>query len=166
MTSLSASFEMTLSRVPTLSAPDWITGAESRYDILAKMPPGATPGQAPRMMQALLAERFQLEFRHEHRVLPHYALVVAKDGPRMPKATSAPVNAPAGVNGQLHIPSNRMPMSGVVSACLDSGRSPGTGGPAWSLDFHRRSGTVGSQTGLAERADGRHGHRSRRKNSG
>jgi len=98
-----------------LSAPDWITGSESRYDILAKMPPGATPDRAPEMMQALLAERFKLEFHHAQRVLNYYALVVGKGGPRMPEPTASPVTAPAGINGQLHILSNRMPMSEVVS---------------------------------------------------
>ncbi len=33
----------------------------------------------------------------------------------MPGPTAAPVTPPAGVNGQLHILSNRMPMSDVVS---------------------------------------------------
>jgi uncharacterized protein (TIGR03435 family) len=74
-----------------LSAPDWITSAESRYNILAKMPSGATPDQVPQMMQALLAERFRLEFHREQRVLHYYALVVAKGGPRMPEPTAAPV---------------------------------------------------------------------------
>ena len=98
-----------------LSAPDWMTSAESRYDIQAKTPPGATPGQIPQMMQALLAERFKLEFHHEQRVLNYYALVVGNGGPKMPKPTAAPVTAPAGINGQLRILSNRMPMADVVS---------------------------------------------------
>lgn len=99
-----------------LSAPDWITSAESRYDIQAKAPPGATPDQIRQMMQALLAERFTLKFHHEQRALNYYALVVGKDGPRMPEPTAAPVTVPAGVNGQLRILSNRMPMAEVVSS--------------------------------------------------
>jgi len=98
-----------------LSAPDWITSTESRYNILAKMPSGAKPDEVPQMMQALLAERFRLEFHREQRVLNYYALVVAKGGPRMPGPAAAPVTLPAGVNGQLHILSSHMPMAEVVS---------------------------------------------------
>ncbi len=99
-----------------LSAPDWITSAEFRYDILAKTPPGATPEQIPQMMRALLAERFRLEFHREQRTLSYYALVVAKGGPRMPGPTAAPVAVPAGINGQLRIVSNRMAMAEVASS--------------------------------------------------
>jgi uncharacterized protein (TIGR03435 family) len=67
------------------------------------------------MMQALLAERFKLAFHREQRVLNYYALVVAKGGPRLREPTAAPATMPAGVNGQLSILSNRMPMATVVS---------------------------------------------------
>ena len=67
------------------------------------------------MLQALLAERLKLTYHHEQRSLSYYALVIAKGGPRMPEPSAAPVTIPAGVKGQLHIVSNRMPMSDVVS---------------------------------------------------
>jgi len=98
-----------------LLGPDWVTSAESRYNIVAKAAPGTMRDQIPEMMQALLAERFKLAYHHEQRSLSHYALVVAKGGPRMPGPTDAPATIPAGVKGQLHIVSNRMPMSDVVS---------------------------------------------------
>lgn len=99
-----------------LSAPDWITSSESRYDIVAKMPSGSTPDQAPQMMQALLAERFRLEFHHEQRVFSYFALEVAKGGPKMPGPSAGPAAMPTGVQGQLHILSNRMPMAEVASS--------------------------------------------------
>ena len=43
-------------------APDWITSTESRYNIVAKTAPGTAHDQIPKMMQALLAERFKLAF--------------------------------------------------------------------------------------------------------
>jgi hypothetical protein len=41
-----------------LSGPDWLS--VQRFDILAKMPEGATKEQVPEMLQALLADRFKL----------------------------------------------------------------------------------------------------------
>ncbi len=41
-----------------LSGPDWM--AAQRFDILAKIPEGATKDDVPQMLQALLAERFKL----------------------------------------------------------------------------------------------------------
>src|SRR5215467_6333870 len=42
-----------------LTAPDWMNGmAAQRWDIMAKMPPGANKDQVPEMIQALLADRF------------------------------------------------------------------------------------------------------------
>jgi uncharacterized protein (TIGR03435 family) len=79
------------------------------------MAPGTTPGEAPKMMQSLLAERFHLALHREKRELAYYALVVAKGGPKMPEANDAPAGVPAGVQGQLRIVSNRMPMSAVVT---------------------------------------------------
>ncbi len=98
-----------------LSGPDWITSAESRYNIVAKAAPGTARDRFPEMMQALLAERFRLAYHHEQRPLSYYALVVAKGGPRMSQPADAPATLPAGVKGQLRILSNRMPMSDVVS---------------------------------------------------
>lgn len=98
-----------------LSGPEWITSKEVRYDIVAKTAPGTTRGQALQMMRALLAERFKLALHREQRVLPYYALLVAKGGPKIHEATDGPANVPAGVQGQLRIISNRMPMSLVVT---------------------------------------------------
>lgn len=67
------------------------------------------------MMQALLAERFKLALHREQRVLAYDALVVGKGGSKMPEAKDAPASAPAGVQGQLRIISNRMPMSSLVT---------------------------------------------------
>jgi uncharacterized protein (TIGR03435 family) len=108
-------FAYALSSNLQLSAPDWITSTESRYNIVAKTGPGTTRNQILQMMQALLAERFKLAFHHEQRVLNYYVLVVAKGGPKMPEAKDAPASVPTGFQGQLRIISNRMPMSTVVT---------------------------------------------------
>ena len=60
-----------------ISGPDW-TGTD-RFDLNAKLPAGATSDQIPEMLQALLADRFQLKFHREKKELPVYALVLGKE---------------------------------------------------------------------------------------
>jgi uncharacterized protein (TIGR03435 family) len=98
-----------------LSAPDWAKSSEARYNIVAKATPGTTRDQIPKMMQALLSDRFKLVIHHEQRVLNYYELVVAKGGPKLHEPTAGPATVPPGINGQLRIVSNRMPMTTVVS---------------------------------------------------
>ena len=43
-----------------IRGPDWLGPTGQRFDIVAKMPAGATKDQVPEMLQALLAERFKL----------------------------------------------------------------------------------------------------------
>lgn len=51
-----------------VSGPDWIRS--SRWNVMARLPEGASQDQVPRMMQTLLAERFQLKVHHEKRSSP------------------------------------------------------------------------------------------------
>jgi uncharacterized protein (TIGR03435 family) len=62
-----------------------------RYDIVAKIPPGATEQDVRVMMQNLLIERLQLKVRHEHQVVPVYALLIGKRGPKF-KPSSEPID--------------------------------------------------------------------------
>ncbi len=64
--------------------PEWMTGA--RFEISAKLPPGASADQIPEMLQALLAERFKLEIRREQKEQSVYALVVGNGGPKLKPA--------------------------------------------------------------------------------
>ncbi len=64
-----------------VSGPEWMRG--SRWNIQAKLPDGASQNQVPEMMQALLADRFNLAVHHEQREQPVYELVVAKGGPKL-----------------------------------------------------------------------------------
>jgi len=67
--------------------PSW-TG-EDHYDIMAKSEgEGAlTLAQSRQMMQALLADRFHLQMHRETQDVPVYALVIAKNGPKITPAT-------------------------------------------------------------------------------
>jgi uncharacterized protein (TIGR03435 family) len=67
--------------------PQWMDSA--RFDIDAKLPAGARQDQVPLMMQAMLADRFKLEFSRATKTLREYALVVAKGGPKLKEAGDA-----------------------------------------------------------------------------
>ena len=64
-----------------VSGPDWI--GTDRFDVVATLPDGTLPAQAPEMMQSLLEERFQLKSHREKKDFPVYALVIAKGGLKM-----------------------------------------------------------------------------------
>jgi len=67
-----------------ISGPDWMSSA--RFDILAKVPAGATKAQANVMLQNLLADRFKLVLHHSTKESSIYALLVAKGGPKLKEA--------------------------------------------------------------------------------
>lgn len=61
------------------------------YDISARAPGSQPPtiAEARKMVQALLAERFQLKFHRETRELNVFSMVVAKGGPKLRKSSEA-----------------------------------------------------------------------------
>jgi uncharacterized protein (TIGR03435 family) len=65
----------------SLSAPDWLTTVH--FDVTAKLPRKATFAEQRVMMQALLTERFGLVVHHETKIMQGYALLVAKNGPKI-----------------------------------------------------------------------------------
>ena len=79
-----------------ITGPDWM--AKTRFDIVAKMPDGATKEDAPKMLQSLLEERFKLTTHRATAEHPVLALVVGKGGPKLKASAEAPVaideNAP------------------------------------------------------------------------
>ena len=77
-----------------LGGPKWID--DIRYDILAKANHPAGEPELLTMLQPLLADRFKLQFHHESRELPGYALTAVKGGIRAP--VSDP-NRHSGANG-------------------------------------------------------------------
>lgn len=75
-----------------LSGPDWLSA--QRFDILAKMPEGATKEQVPEMLQALLADRFKLTTHRDTKEHSVYALTIAKTGLKMKEAAPDPAVPP------------------------------------------------------------------------
>jgi len=71
-----------------VTAPDWMSN--ERYDIVAKVPAGATKAQVNVMWQNLLKERFGMVVHHESKEFPVDELTVAKGGLKMKETTLPP----------------------------------------------------------------------------
>lgn len=71
-----------------VSGPAWLSS--ERYDIVAKVPPGATKEQFNGMLQNLLAERFHLALHRETKEFQGYELVVGKGSKLKASADSRP----------------------------------------------------------------------------
>lgn len=76
--------------------PDWL--ASQRFDIIAKLPEGASQADVPEMLQALLVDRFQMKMHREMRELPIYALKVASTGLKLTESGPGDVDADAPIN--------------------------------------------------------------------
>jgi uncharacterized protein (TIGR03435 family) len=114
-----------------VSGPNWMK--ENRFDILAKMPEGATKDQVPQMLQALLTERFKMVAHRDSKEQPVYALVVGKNGPKLkdsaPDADAPPVEAsPQAKNGGapiMSMPEGQVRIAGDGKGAVVSGGAIG-----------------------------------------
>jgi len=102
-----------LKDVQISGGPSWINS--ERYDIdakeedsliekLEKLPPEQRREQLRLMVQSLLAERFKLRVSHATKELPIYALVIAKNGPKLQEAKPGDTypNGIKGLDGRTH----------------------------------------------------------------
>jgi uncharacterized protein (TIGR03435 family) len=64
--------------------------SDSTYDIVAKVPSGASRDQEHRMLQNFLAERFKLSVHREKKVMHVYLLVLARGGPKLKESVDEP----------------------------------------------------------------------------
>jgi uncharacterized protein (TIGR03435 family) len=99
-----------------IQGPDWMSS--ERFDVVAKLPEGASTEQVPQMLQALLAERFQLKVHHESKEHSVYALAVGKNGPKLKESapeTDAPKDSsPPGRGMVIGMGQNQMRLSGRI----------------------------------------------------
>jgi uncharacterized protein (TIGR03435 family) len=95
-----------------------------RWDIMAKLPDGATEDQVPDMLLALLVDRFKMAYHRENKERPVYALVVGKTGAKL-KDTSSEADAPF-PDGPSAVVLNSG--AGQVKMSQDPGRGGGRGG--------------------------------------
>jgi len=74
---------------------------ENTYDVMAKIPAGATAGEFSTMQQNLLKDRFGLAWHFQEKKMKGYHLVVGKDGPKMKESSG-------GEGGEAHSHSGAM----------------------------------------------------------
>jgi uncharacterized protein (TIGR03435 family) len=67
-----------------VSGPAWLNSVH--FDVIAKLPAGASPKDSGPMLQTLLTERFELKTHTETSDVPGFALTVAKGGPKLQKS--------------------------------------------------------------------------------
>jgi len=72
---LAIAYRMKLNQIV---GPDWLPS--QRFDIAAKLPDGAAQADVPEMLQALLADRFQLKAHRDMKEFPVYVLEAASTG--------------------------------------------------------------------------------------
>ena len=75
------------------------SASTTRFDIVAKLPDGASLDQVPEMLQDLLIRRFKLSVHHDTREFAVYALIVGKDGPKL---TPKPPDYNPAAGSQIH----------------------------------------------------------------
>lgn len=68
-------------------SPPWAD--EAVYDLLGKLPAGATSAQVPAMIERVLVERFGLKFHWATRTEDGYGLIVGRKGPRLERSDPA-----------------------------------------------------------------------------
>src|SRR6266853_1806867 len=157
---IKAAYEIEDSQIS--GAPSWLES--EKYDIEAKMDsavadelrklnPDESKAAREHMLQALLADRFKLTIHRETKELPVYALVIAKNGPKLQEAKpgdpypngfkgpdggggAGMMRGSLGAEGKSELVGQAVPMSSLVR--LLSGR------------LHR---TVVDNTGLAGKYD-------------
>jgi len=102
---------------PVEGIPDWAGPGGVHYDVDTKAGSAASPDQMRLMLQALLADRFQLQVHREKPVRPVFALVVAKGGSKL--GTAQP-GADPGTESQGHV---RFTMAGKTMIVTGAGAS-------------------------------------------
>jgi uncharacterized protein (TIGR03435 family) len=104
-----------------LTGPAWLD--TERYDIVAKVPAGATKEQVIVMWQSLLAERFGVKVHHEPKEFQVEELVIAKGGSKL-KETGEDVTAPS--PGPPNFKNGVLTGPGMVTTIMMGGNSRGS----------------------------------------
>ena len=94
-------------RPDQITGPDWLTdpGAQ-RFEVVAKLPAGATDAQLPEMFQSLLVERFKLAIHRGSKEQAGYALVVEKGGLKLKAGSDTAQPLPGDTDPALCPPRN------------------------------------------------------------
>jgi uncharacterized protein (TIGR03435 family) len=105
-----------------ISGPDWL-GYE-RFDIMAKAAGPAPEAELRTMLQALLAERFQLKLHKETKELPAYVLLIAKGGIKFHESKEEGEMVTAQDKNHMTITMKRVPASQFIEMLSGALRAP------------------------------------------
>lgn len=113
----------------SIIGPGWLQ--EARFDVVATLPPGATKEDLMLMLLHLLQDRFKLVAHRETREMPGFALVVAKNGPVLKRASEDSVPGASSElveqypSGQRKLDEDGFPVMpggpGVQERCIQGG---------------------------------------------
>lgn len=103
-----------------ITGPGWLD--DKGFDIVAKMPDGASIDDAPLMLQSLLEDRFKLAVHRASKEQQVMGLMVAKGGPKLTPAS----NQPAGGKGKLGPNEISITTADGTLLILDNGRKGAT----------------------------------------
>ena len=130
-----------------IAAAPWMSS--EKYEIVANMPAGANRSRAPEMLQTLLATRFHLQLHREKKKMPVYAVVAAKDGPKLTAATVAGRGGGAVMspNGRGHLLARGATMAAFADFLTTVSDRPVIDGTGLSgiFDFDMTFGDVNSE---------------------
>lgn len=102
---------------------------ESRWNIRAKLPEGASQDRVPEMVQAMLLDRFKLAIHHENRDLPVYELIVVKGGPKLQPSEASDTTSAETTPATPGPPGFFPPFGGPPGGGPGRGRGPDDGPP-------------------------------------
>jgi uncharacterized protein (TIGR03435 family) len=97
-----------------IRGPSWIDS--ERYDVIAKIPEGASKEDVPVMLQNLIIERFQMSLQTEMKEQPGYALLVGRSGSKLKSSDGDHYSTGSSTNGgePVRPPSIRLSTDGVT----------------------------------------------------
>ncbi len=105
-----------------VSGPDWM-GFE-RFDIIAKAAEPANSDQMREMMQALLAERFELAVHRQNKEMAAYVLVQGKNGTKLHESTTEGESSIQAERAKMSVTVQRTPLSQLVDMLSAVLRAP------------------------------------------
>lgn len=127
-----------------ISGPAWLEN--ERYDVIARVPVGATTEQVRVMWQSLLAERFGLALRNGPREFRVDELVVAKGGAKLKESAEDAAAVMAGRPPELK--DGKMNGPGLITMVMPGANGASVHAYAKAMPMSRLTALLGNQVNL------------------
>ena len=127
-----------------ISGPGWLEN--ERYDVVARVPAGATKEQVRVMWQNLLAERFGLALHHEPREFRVDELVIAKGGAKLKESAEDAAAVMAGRPPELK--DGKMNGPGMIVTLMPGANGATAHAYAKAMPMSRLTSLLGNQVNL------------------